>query len=177
MSESPKDPSLFAITPLGMAGPPLVASASRLCGTFHGKDILLIIDAHFKWMDIDCVNSATSNVTIDKMRSTFASHGLSVIIVSDNGSNFVNSEFKSFLQKNGIKHVTSEPYHPSTNGLVKRAVQTFKQGMKKQVDGSVDTKLARFVQSYRITPQSTTGESPTQLWWGRSLTSICCDRM
>ena len=40
LSESPKDPSLFAITPLGMAGPPLVASASRLCGTFHGKDAL-----------------------------------------------------------------------------------------------------------------------------------------
>ena len=40
LSESPKDSSLFAITPLGMAGPPLVASARRLCGTFHGKDVL-----------------------------------------------------------------------------------------------------------------------------------------
>ena len=54
------------------------------------------------------------------------------IVVSDNGSSFVSSEFKSFLQKNGIKHITSAPYHPSTNGLVERAVQTFKQGMKKQ---------------------------------------------
>ena len=35
-----KDPSLFAFPPLGMAGPPLVASARRLCGTFHGKDVL-----------------------------------------------------------------------------------------------------------------------------------------
>ena len=35
--QSPKDPSLFAVTPLGMAGPPLVASAHRLCVTFHGK--------------------------------------------------------------------------------------------------------------------------------------------
>jgi len=35
-----KDPSLFAITPMGMAGPPLVASAGRLCGTFLGKDVL-----------------------------------------------------------------------------------------------------------------------------------------
>ena len=40
LSESPKDPSLFAITPLGMAGPPLVTSAHRLCGTFHGEDVL-----------------------------------------------------------------------------------------------------------------------------------------
>ena len=113
-------------------------------------------------MDIHSVNSATSSVTIDKMRSTFASHGLPEIVVSDSGSNFVSSEFKSFLQKNDIKHITSAPYHPSTNGLVERAVQTFKQGMKKHGDGSVDTKLARFLLSYQITPQSTTGESPAQ---------------
>ena len=140
-------------------------------GPFKGKMFLLIIDAHSKWMDIQCVDSATSSVTIDKMRSTFASHGLPEIVVSDNGSNFVSSEFKSFLQKNYIKHITSAPYRPSTNGLVERAVQTLKQGMKKQDDGSVDTKLARFLLSFRITPQSTTGESPAQLRWGRSLKS------
>ena len=50
-------------------------------------------------------------------------------------------------------------------------VQTFKQGMKKQGDGSVETKLARFLLSYRITPQSTTGESPAQLRWRRNLRS------
>ena len=45
-------------------------------GPFMGKMFLLIVDAHSKWMDIDCVDSASSSVTIDKMRSTFASHGL-----------------------------------------------------------------------------------------------------
>ena len=43
--------------------------------------------------------------------------------------------------------------------------------MKKQGDGTVETKLARFLLSYRIIPQSTTGESPAQLRWGRSLRS------
>ena len=72
---------------------------------------------------LHCVNSATSSVTIAKMRSTFASHGLPEIVVSDNGSNFVSSKFKSFLEKkNGIKHITSAPYHLRKNGLVERAV-------------------------------------------------------
>ena len=53
-------------------------------GPFMGKMFLLIIDAHSKWMDIHSVNSATSSVTIDKMRSTFASHGLPEIVVSYN---------------------------------------------------------------------------------------------
>ena len=41
--------------------------------------------------------------------------------------------------------------------------------MKKQSDGTVETELNRFLLSYRITPRSTTGESPAQLRWGRSL--------
>ena len=117
-------------------------------GPFMGNMFLLIINAHSKWMDIHCVNSATSSVTMDKMRSTFALHGLTEIVVSDNKYNFVSSEFKSFLQINGIKHNTSAPYHPSTNGLVERAVLTFKQGIKKQGDGSVDTKLASKLPDY-----------------------------
>ena len=67
-------------------------------GPVMGKMFLLITDVHSKWLDIHCVNSAASNVTIDKIRSTFASHGFPEIVVSDNGSNFVSSEFKSFLQ-------------------------------------------------------------------------------
>ena len=136
-----------------------------------GQMFLLIIDAHSKWMDIHCLNSATSSMTIEKLRTTFASHGLPEIVVTDNGSNFMSSEFKSFLQKNAIRHITSAPYHPSSNGLVERAVRTFKQGMKKQINSTVETKLNRFLLSYRITPQSTTGESSAQLRWGRSLRS------
>ena len=166
-----KTPPCSPLHPWEWPGRPWSRVHVDYAGPFMGKMFLLIIDAHSKWMDIHCVNSATSSVTIDKMRSTFASRGLPEIVVSDNGSNFVSSEFKSFLLKNGIKLITSAPYHPSTNGLVERAVQTFKQGMKKQGDGSVDTKLARFLLSYRINPQSTTGESPAQLRWGCSLRS------
>ena len=74
-----------------------------------GKMLLLIIDAHSKWMDIHCVKSATSSVTIDKIRSTFASRGLPEIVVSDNGPNFVRSEFKSFLQKKALSILPQQP--------------------------------------------------------------------
>ena len=131
-------------------------------GPFMGKMLLLIIDAHSKWMDMYCVNSATPSVTIDKMRLTLTSRGLSEIAVSDNGSNFVSSECRSFLPKNGIKHITSAPDQQSKNGPVEHEVQTFKRGMKKPGNSSVDTKLACFLLSYQITSQSITGESPAQ---------------
>ena len=125
-------------------------------------------DCPWWWLDVHYVKSATTKTTIEKLRSTFATHSLPEMLVSDNGLVFTSSKF---MQKNGFQHVTSAPYHPSSNGLAERAVQMFKRGMKKQGQGSIETKLTCFLLSYRITPQTTTGESPTQLRWGCSLRS------
>ncbi len=80
-------------------------------------------------------------------------------LVSENAAYFVSTEFKEFINKNGIRHVTSSPFHASSNGLAERAVQTFKTMMKKAGEGSVASKVARVLFSYRITPQSPTGIS------------------
>ena len=82
-------------------------------------------------MEVVIVNSATSTVTIEKLRAMFATHGLPETLVSDNGSVFVRVEFQEFLRRNGIKHIRTAPYHPASNGLAERAMQTFKNGMKK----------------------------------------------
>ena len=50
--------------------------------------------------------------------------------MSDNGPQFVSGEFKHFTEMNGIRHVTGAPYHPSTNGLAERMVQSFKNAVK-----------------------------------------------
>ena len=76
------------------------------------------------------MSSITSAKTIETLRSVFATHGLPCVIVTDNGSSFTSDEFKTFACKNGIKHVTSAPYHPSTNDQAERAVQTLKRGLK-----------------------------------------------
>ena len=81
------------------------------------------------------------------------------------------SQLEQFLKKNGVKHVKTPPYHPASNGLAERAVQTFKEGMRKLKDGSLDTKLSRFLFKYRMTPQSTTGVTPAELMFGRRLRS------
>ena len=54
------------------------------------------------------------------------------------------------------------------NGLAERAVQTFKNGFKKMSEGMVQEKLSRFLFSYCITPQTTTGMSPAELLMGRA---------
>ena len=52
-------------------------------------------------------------------------------LVTDNRSSFGSEEFENFVKKNGIKYLTTALYHPSSNGLAERMVQTFKTTIKK----------------------------------------------
>ena len=138
-------------------------------GPMEGKMFLLMMDAHSKWMEVHVTNSATSTATIELLRRTFATHGLPEVMVSDNGTAFTSSEFAEFVKRNGIRHVRTPPYHPSSNGLVERAVQTFKGSFKRSRQGSINTRVSRFLFTYRMTPHSSTGISPAELMFGRKL--------
>jgi hypothetical protein len=129
---------------------------------------LIMVDAYSKWHEVHPTNVETSRATIEKLRSTFAIHGLPKTIVSDNGSNFCSEEFEEFLAKNGIHYRRTAPYHPASNGLAERAVQTFKEGMKKMSNKeSLETRGSRFLFKYRITPHSTTGIAPAEMLMSR----------
>ena len=111
---------------------------------------LLVIDAHSKWMEITVVASATSHSTIEELRKMFATHGLPEVLVSDNGTAFSSAEFHEFTSRNSIRHVRLASYHPSSNGQVERAVQTFKDAMKKESPDSLDTRISRFLFIYNF---------------------------
>ena len=124
---------------------------------------LVAVDAHSKWLEVLIMPSITSTQTIQKLRTIFATHGLPKKVVTDNGPSFVSQEFKRFMSENGIVHVTSAPYHPSTNGLAERAVRTFKQGLQLTEGDSLQDRLSKFLFRYRVTPHSTTGLSPAEM--------------
>ena len=82
---------------------------------------------------------------------------------TDNGPIFVSEEFKTFLKGNGIKHVTTRPYHPSSNGQAERAVQIDKHALRSEEGENVQEKLSKFLFKYQITSHSTTGLPPAEL--------------
>ena len=70
---------------------------------------------------MDNTASATSTAVIEELRTLFAQFGLPETTV--NGMCFTSAEFEEFLSSNGVKLLTSAPYHPASNGVVDRAVQ------------------------------------------------------
>ncbi|GFW19290.1 uncharacterized protein K02A2.6 [Trichonephila clavipes] len=67
--------------------------------------------------------------TIECLRDSFARFGLPRVLVSDNGSQFTSYEFQRFMHKNGVRHKTSAPFKPSSNGQAERYVATLKQSL------------------------------------------------
>lgn len=138
-------------------------------GPFLGQMFLVVSDAYSKWLEVMPVGHvATSLNTIEHLRAIFCVHGLPETLVSDNGTVFTSGEFAVFTRMNGIRHIFSPPYHPATNGLAERTVQTFKRALKR-MRGHWRTNLCRFLFQYRITPHPVTGHSPAEMLMSRRL--------
>ena len=138
------------------------------CGPMDGDMFLIIVDAFSKWVDIYPTTTATTTVTLDRLRTCFATWGLPRVLCSDNAACFTCPAFKQFCEKNGIEHVTSPPLSPKSNGLAERYVQSFKHKYR-CLQGSVSARVAEILFLYRNTPHSTTGRTPAELFIGRPL--------
>jgi len=126
-------------------------------GPVAGIMLLIIVDAFSKWVEVKATRSVTSCATIAILDELFATYGAPVTVVSDNGRQFVSSEFKTFLQSSGVRyHKLSAPYHPSTNGQVERYVQTVKDSLQKMetTQSTLQHDVNEFLRQYRKAPHT-----------------------
>ena len=139
-------------------------------GPFLGTMFLIVVDAHSKWPEVIPMTTTSATRTIEELRKLFTAHGLPEQLVSDSGPQFIADEFRVFMRSNGIKHIKSAPYHPATNGLAERFVQTFKQALRAAMTEKkpLSQNLANFLLAYRTTPHTMTGETPAMLLMGRT---------
>ena len=127
---------------------------------FEDKVCFIVVDALSKYIECEIVKNTSVCETIDALRLIFSRHGLCDTLVSDNASCFTASEFREFLNKNGIQHITPPPYSPSSNGQAERGVRVLKDLLKKNVLGSFKTRLSMSLLHYRTVPHSTTQIAP-----------------
>jgi transposase InsO family protein len=139
--------------------------------SIENQDVLIVVDAYSKWIEAVRVTNTTAVATVTAMRCLFATHGIPETVVSGNGTQFISEAFEQFLSNNNLEYIQTAPKHPASKGLAERAVQTVKMGVEKTNGGSLEIRIQKFLMTYKITPQSTTGKSPSELLLKRNIRS------
>ncbi|XP_015276986.1 PREDICTED: uncharacterized protein K02A2.6-like, partial [Gekko japonicus] len=140
-------------TPQGWesSGKPWARLHIDFAGPLQGQMFLIVVDAMSKWLEVVHMKSTTSLAVIHALRRLFATHGLPDVIVSDNGPQFVSEEFRLFLTSNGIRQMTSAPFHPASNGQAERMVRTAKEALGKM--RRLTTRLNRMHPDLTLNPE------------------------
>ena len=104
----------------------------------HGmKYILVAVDYVSKWVDyIALANNEGKSVTMFLKKNIFSRFCTPRAIISDGGSHFCNKSFKGLLEKYGVRHNVTTPYHSQTIGLVEVSNTEIKQILSKIVNAS-----------------------------------------
>ncbi|XP_055922690.1 uncharacterized protein K02A2.6-like [Eupeodes corollae] len=125
------------------------------------------MNSYSKWLEVKLVSTTSTSCAINSLRSIFATLGLPDSIVSDNETAFTSEVFSQFCRSNLFSHILSAPFHPSTNGQAERMVRTTKDYLKRNKNGCVKLRLARFLLLSHNTPSTVTGKSPADILFKR----------
>nr|XP_050051358.2 uncharacterized protein K02A2.6-like [Dermacentor andersoni] len=139
---------------------------------FHygGREFAVMVDFYSFFFEVRELRHTTSNALKTWCAQVFSVHGLPQKLYSDNGPPFSSSDFKDFLRKLDVVHVTSSPYHPRSNGMAERAVQEAKKLLKKCSFRTPDFEIALL--EWRNTPRDPVLKSPVQRLMGRQTRTL-----
>ncbi len=111
--------------------------------------------------------AATVTGFVDRALAFFAEHGIvAQRLMTDNGFSYVkNRSLRELLARRGIRHLTTEPYRPRTNGKVERFHQTMARewayGLAYRSHRQRNLALPHWLNHYnRQRPHSSIGDRP-----------------
>lgn len=154
--------------PFFMWGMDLVGPLPKSSG--QRKFVIVVIDYHTKSIEAKSLGRIRENDVI-KFFMEFIVFRFEVprIIVTDNGSQFVGSDFKKTLNDLKIQHVKVSMSYPQSNGQFEITNKAVLQGIKKRlvdVERNWVDELPNILWSHRITPRASTGEPSFKLAYG-----------
>ena len=134
---------------------------------FDGNSYVLICDYFLKFPFLYRAKTSFWSLR-DHLINLFSIEGYPDEIVSDNGLLFQSKEFAKFLSGLGIKHTTSSPGYPHSNGFIERHIQTVKNMLSKS---SNTRSFQEVLADLRTTCIGTGLPSPAEILHGRNLTT------
>ena len=103
----------------------------------------------------------------DHLQELFMIEGTPDEIISDNGPPFNGKDVNAFLTGLGIRHTTSSPNYPQSNGFIERQIQMVKRLMEKAT--STEKNFQEALSSLIAHPLADGLPSPVEILHGRSL--------
>jgi putative transposase len=98
-------------------------------------------------------------------------------LLSDNGSSYIASDLKAWMESQGMKHVRGAPYHPQTQGKIERWHQTLKNRILLEnyyLPGDLEAQIDAFVGYYNHQRyhESLKNLTPADVYFGRGQTIL-----
>ncbi|KAG7536468.1 Ribonuclease H-like superfamily [Arabidopsis suecica] len=132
--------------------------------------ILVLTDYFTKWVEAESYATIRAkDVQNFVWKYIICRHGLPYEIVTDNGSQFISTQFEDFCASWRIRLNKSTPRYPQGNGQAEATNKTILAGLKKRLEakkGVWADELDGVLWSYRTTPRSATDQSPFSLAYG-----------
>ena len=101
------------------------------------RNLLIMVDHFSKFGWVVSIPNKKSQTVHDTIKLWFALHEKLDSLQSDNGTEFVNSTLKTYLEKEGVNHIRGSPYHPQSQG----AVEAFNKSILKFLYLAYDEKM------------------------------------
>jgi transposase InsO family protein len=124
--------------------------------THKGQTYMAVSDVYSRWLEIVKMPTTTATTVIASLKVMFARWGFPDVIMCDNGTEFISTEFQKYIAKCDITLETSSPRYPQSNGGAENAVK-----QAKKILDQPDQQTA--LMEYRATPPTTVGYSPCEI--------------
>jgi ribonuclease HI len=134
------------------------------------KFVAVAVEYFTKWVEAEPL----AIISEPKLRSfvwksVVCRFGIPKVLITDNGRQFDNSQFKNFCTNLGIEHRLTSVAHPQSNGLAEVTNRIILQDLKTRIGdakGSWPEELPAILWTYRTSHKTATGETPFMLAFG-----------
>lgn len=135
--------------------------------------LFTLIDHLTGWADAYPISNKKGETIADILhRDYFPRYGAPEILISDNGTEFVNSSVAALCKACDVERRMTTPYHPQSNGKIERFHRTLKgiiERLMTKTRANWESQLGPALSAYRNTVSSATGYTPFQALYGRQV--------